>query len=141
MKIRGAFDWGYPQNIFKKTCDELCNDVYTVGIPYVGYLSLFREQVMFEQGYWFASGASGNMLDLATYTKGGVYVLAYVPSTKEAIDDDLFGENNDAHPRIWMDSEVHALATQYEYYSEEEEDFLPIGKDFVWQLIERNPFL
>lgn len=141
MKIRAYTDWGYPRRVYHRGCDELCNNVFEFGLPYVGVVSFFSERATYDKGLWYTSGGSNSLssddavIHVCTETALGTMVTANIPTTAAAFEDEMGWE--DEHPRIWLDGEVRELATVYEFYDDESDDFVSLDPDDVWDLIKR----
>ncbi len=140
MKIRAYTDWGYPRRVYHRGCDELCNSVFEFGLPYVGVVSFFSERATYGKGLWYTSGGSSRddgtaTIFVNTESPMGVHVSAEILTTGAAFEDDLGWDNE--HPRIWIDAEVRELATAYEFYDDESDDFVSLDPDDVWDLIKR----
>lgn len=140
MKVKGFWDWGFFARPYLRSCDELCNTVFTFRLPAVGGVEFFTEDRKFSDGLWYTSsmtslrtdGTTTVSLSVTTYAHDDALVCADILMSPEE-GERAFGDADDAdsHPKIWTDFEVLDRATYFEVYDSEADDFVPLSAAFL----------
>ena len=125
MKIKAKWNFS-PDRPYRRSCDELCNNVITLALPFVGYIEFFSEKKKYSDGLWYTSSSNGKCITVATENSVGDYILANIPASGEEIEE-AFGNDTD-HPKIWSDEEVLLNAKTFEIW-DDTWGYIIIGKD------------
>lgn len=144
MKIKVWHDRGHWHRPFHKGCDDICNPVLTLAIPFVGGVDVYLPaKRSFQEGLWVtSSGCGGDRLSFGVYSYGDndVMVTADIEVTQEEWDAEWVSMETE-HPRLWTDAEIKERGVSFEVWIDEADGFVPISAEEAWKALGRWPGL